>query len=188
SFSLCIAVVFQVVGLGNPGMNGSRSDRQVSGEVIVTHLQDIQLVPLRPKLLMNVNGVNVAKAASKYLISPEHILLIHDVLDKPLGKGHNGVKSCADCLHADVSDATLRVGIGRPLGETPVDRYVLGRFSQEEQNVLDTVMKQSVDVLLTYITDSQPQTSPAEGRRASRKNKARTLSPPQDTTEEQKQS
>uniref|UniRef100_A0A673MDG6 Peptidyl-tRNA hydrolase 1 homolog n=1 Tax=Sinocyclocheilus rhinocerous TaxID=307959 RepID=A0A673MDG6_9TELE len=197
--SLCIAVVFQVVGLGNPGMNGSRSDRQVSGEVIVTHLQDIQLVPLRPKLLMNVNGVNVAKAASKYLISPEHILLIHDVLDKPLGnslgidpyflhlRGHNGVKSCADCLHADVSDATLRVGIGRPLGETPVDRYVLGRFSQEEQNVLDTVMKQSVDVLLTYITDSQPQTSPAEGRRASRKNKARTLSPPQDTTEEQKQ-
>lgn len=82
----------------------------------------------------------------------------------------------------------LRVGIGRPSGKTSVDRYVLGRFSQEEQNVLDSVMKQSVDVLLTYITDSQPQTSPAEGRRASRKNKSRTPSPPQDTTGEQKQS
>uniref|UniRef100_A0A671RG10 peptidyl-tRNA hydrolase n=1 Tax=Sinocyclocheilus anshuiensis TaxID=1608454 RepID=A0A671RG10_9TELE len=215
--SHCVLLLFQVVGLGNPGMNGSRhsvgmavltmlaerlgapdswrSDRQVSGEVTVTHLQDIQLVLLRPKLLMNVNGVSVAKAASKYLISPEHILLIHDELDKPLGKfgikhggsarGHNGVRSCVDCLHTDVM-SRLCVGIGRPLGKTPVDRYVLGRFSQEEQNVLDTVMKQNV--LLTYITDSQPQTSPAEGRRASRKNKARTISPPQDTTEEQKQS
>ncbi|XP_077087963.1 peptidyl-tRNA hydrolase [Siphateles boraxobius] len=206
-----------VVGLGNPGMNGSRhsvgmavlttlaerlgtpdswrSDRQVSGEVFVTHLQDIQLVLLRPKLLMNINGVSVAKAASKFSIPPEHILLIHDELDKPLGKfgvkhggsarGHNGVRSCVDCLHTDVMPR-LRIGIGRPSGKTPVDRYVLGRFSQEEQNVLDSVMKQSVDVLLTFLTDSQPQTSPAEGRRASRKNKARVLSPLQDTTEEHK--
>ncbi len=132
-------------------------------------------------------------------------------------RGHNGVRSCVDCLHTDVSQQVfsrathqlkwfaveiqynntcwlcpqvmprLRIGIGRPSGKTTVDRYVLGRFSQEEHNVLDSVMKQSVDFLLTYITDSQPQTSPAEGRRASRKNKARTLSPPQDTTEEQKQ-
>ncbi|KAK9974327.1 hypothetical protein ABG768_022430 [Culter alburnus] len=207
-----------VVGLGNPGMSGSRHsvgmavlttlaerlgtpdswrpDREVSGEVVVTQLQDIQLVLLRPKLLMNINGVSVAKAASKFLIPPEHILLIHDELDKPLGKfgikhggsarGHNGVRSCVDCLHTDVMPR-LRIGIGRPSGKTPVDRYVLGRFSQEEQNVLDSVMKQSVDVLLTFLTDSQSQTSPAEGRRASRKNKARTLSPPQDTTEEHKQ-
>lgn len=75
---------FQVVGLGNPGMNGSRhsvgmaviaalaerlgvsdqwkSDRHVSGEVIVSVYQDTQLVLLRPKLLMNVNGVSVVKA------------------------------------------------------------------------------------------------------------------------------
>lgn len=46
--------------LGTP--DSWRSDRQVSGEVIVTHFEDIQLVLLRPKLLMNVNGVSVAKA------------------------------------------------------------------------------------------------------------------------------
>lgn len=79
-----------VVGLGNPGMNGSRhsvgmavlttlakrlgapdswrSDRQVSGEVIVTQLQDIQLILLRPKLLMNINGVSVAKAGETYCL------------------------------------------------------------------------------------------------------------------------
>uniref|UniRef100_A0A672NG61 Uncharacterized protein n=1 Tax=Sinocyclocheilus grahami TaxID=75366 RepID=A0A672NG61_SINGR len=113
--------------LGAP--DGWRSDRQVSGE--------------------QVRRIASSFPASKYLISPQHILLIHDELDKPLGKF--GIKH----------------GVSR------------------NKNVLDTVMKQSVDVLLTYITDSQPQTSPAEGRS---KNKARTLSPPQDTTEEQKQS
>ncbi|KAI7812463.1 putative peptidyl-tRNA hydrolase [Triplophysa rosa] len=207
-----------VVGLGNPGMNGSRhsvgmavltriaehlgtpdswrSDRQVSGEVIVTEHQDVQLVLLRPKLLMNVNGVSVAKAASKFLIQPEHILLIHDELDKPLGKfgikqggsarGHNGVRSCVDCLHTDVMPR-LRIGIGRPSGQTSVDRHVLGRFSQEEQKVLDSVVKQSLDVLLMYLTDSQSQSSPAEGSRASRKRKERTHSPAQDDTTVQNQ-
>ncbi|XP_056602475.1 probable peptidyl-tRNA hydrolase [Triplophysa dalaica] len=207
-----------IVGLGNPGMNGSRhsvgmavltriaehlgtldnwrSDRQVSGEVIVTEHQEVQLVLLRPKLLMNVNGVSVAKAASKFSIQPEHILLIHDELDKPLGKfgikhggsarGHNGVRSCVDCLHTDVMPR-LRIGIGRPSGQTSVERHVLGRFSQEEQKVLDSVVKQSLDVLLMYITDTQSQMSPAEGCRVSRKRKERTHSPAQEDTTGQNQ-
>lgn len=79
----------------------------------------------------------------------------------------------------------LRIGIGRPSGQTSVERHVLGRFSQEEQKVLDSVMKQSLDVLLMHLTDSQSQSSPAEGSRASRKRKERTRSPAQDDTTEQ---
>lgn len=81
----------------------------------------------------------------------------------------------------------LRIGIGRPSGQTSVERHVLGRFSQEEQKVLDSVVKQSLDVLLMYITDSQSQKSPAEGRRASRKRKEMTHSPAQDDTTGQNQ-
>ncbi|XP_070303058.1 peptidyl-tRNA hydrolase-like isoform X2 [Salvelinus sp. IW2-2015] len=76
-----------VVGLGNPGMNSSRhsvgmavlealasrlgvadswrGDRHVSGEVIVSDIQDTQIVLLRPRLLMNINGVSVAKAGEE---------------------------------------------------------------------------------------------------------------------------
>uniref|UniRef100_A0A3Q3NRR7 peptidyl-tRNA hydrolase n=1 Tax=Labrus bergylta TaxID=56723 RepID=A0A3Q3NRR7_9LABR len=124
-----------VVGLGNPGMEGTRhsvgmavlgslaarlgvaerwrGDKHVSGEVIVSEVQQTHVVLLRPRLLMNINGVSVAKAAGKYGIRPEDILLVHDDLDKPLGKisikqggsarGHNGVRSCVDCLQTDVS-------------------------------------------------------------------------------------
>uniref|UniRef100_A0A3Q3WVJ4 peptidyl-tRNA hydrolase n=1 Tax=Mola mola TaxID=94237 RepID=A0A3Q3WVJ4_MOLML len=180
-----------VVGLGNPGMEGTRhsvgmavlgalatrlgvadrwrSDKQVSGEVIVSEVEHAHVVLLRPRLLMNVNGVSVAKAAGKYGIKPEDILLVHDELDKPLGKiaikhggsarGHNGVRSCVDCLQTDVMPR-LRVGIGRPTGKTSVERHVLGRFSSEEKKVLNSVLVQSVDFLLSQLSQQDSQQEP----------------------------
>ncbi|KAJ3604546.1 hypothetical protein NHX12_029286, partial [Muraenolepis orangiensis] len=86
-------------------------DKHVSGEVIVSEIQDTTVVLLRPKLLMNINGVSVARAAAKYGVRAEDIVLVHDELDKPLGKtafkyggsarGHNGVRSCVDVLQSD---------------------------------------------------------------------------------------
>ncbi|XP_012713959.3 probable peptidyl-tRNA hydrolase [Fundulus heteroclitus] len=189
-----------VVGLGNPGMEGTRhsvgmavlgalaarlgvadrwhGDRHVSGEVILSEVQQTRLVLLRPRLLMNVNGVSVAKAAGKYGIRPEDILLVHDELDKPLGKiaikhggsarGHNGVRSCVDCLQTDVM-LRLRVGIGRPSGKTSVERHVLSRFSSEEQKVLESVLVQSVDLLISQLSQQDSPSapsSPAGGRAA----------------------
>uniref|UniRef100_A0A8C7M6H7 peptidyl-tRNA hydrolase n=1 Tax=Oncorhynchus mykiss TaxID=8022 RepID=A0A8C7M6H7_ONCMY len=184
--------LIHVVGLGNPGMNSSRhsvgmavlealasrlgvagnwrGDRHVSGEVIVSDIQDTQIVLLRPRLLMNINGVSVAKAGEEScLLDPEHILLVHDELDKPLGKlamkqggsarGHNGVRSCVECLQTDVMPR-LRIGIGRPSGKTSVDRHVLGRFSQEEQEVLSGVLEESVNILLSQLTDKENVQSP----------------------------
>lgn len=80
---LCVFVC-QVVGLGNPGMEATRhsvgmavlgalaarlgvadawrGDKHVSGEVIVSEVDHTHVVLLRPRLLMNINGVSVAKA------------------------------------------------------------------------------------------------------------------------------
>lgn len=77
-------IVCQVAGLGNPGMEATRhsvgmavlgalaarlgvadqwrGDKHVSGEVIVSEVEHTHVVLLRPRLLMNVNGVSVAKA------------------------------------------------------------------------------------------------------------------------------
>ncbi|XP_061837002.1 peptidyl-tRNA hydrolase [Nerophis lumbriciformis] len=187
-----------VVGLGNPGMESTRhsvgmavlaalaarlspgerwrGDKQVCGDVMVAEVRGARLVLLRPKVLMNMNGVSVAKAARKYGIQAEDIVLVHDELDKSLGKmsikhggsarGHNGVRSCVACLHADVM-LRLRVGIGRPVGRMSVERHVLGRFTAEEQKVLDTVLVQSVDMLLSQLSQEdqgQSSASPAGGR------------------------
>ncbi|XP_065808110.1 probable peptidyl-tRNA hydrolase [Labrus bergylta] len=202
-----------VVGLGNPGMEGTRhsvgmavlgslaarlgvaerwrGDKHVSGEVIVSEVQQTHVVLLRPRLLMNINGVSVAKAAGKYGIRPEDILLVHDDLDKPLGKisikqggsarGHNGVRSCVDCLQTDVMPR-LRVGIGRPTEKRSVERHVLGRFSSEEKKILDSVLVQSVDLLLSQFSqlsqqEPQPPSSPAGGRQAARERSSASPAP-----------
>ncbi|XP_069562049.1 peptidyl-tRNA hydrolase [Brachyistius frenatus] len=212
-----------VVGLGNPGMEETRhsvgmavlaalaarlgvadrwrGDKYVSGEVILSEVQRTHVVLLRPRLMMNVNGVSVAKAAGKYGIKPEDILLVHDELDKPLGKihikhggsarGHNGVRSCVDCLQTDVMPR-LRVGIGRPAGKTSVERHVLSRFTSEEQKVLDSVVLRSVDLLLSQLSqqDSPPLSGPAGGRQAAQKRKEmeRSASPAEDSAAAQRRS
>ncbi|XP_072289579.1 peptidyl-tRNA hydrolase [Eucyclogobius newberryi] len=172
-----------VVGLGNPGMDGTRhnvgravldalagrlgasgrwrGDRQLWAELVVCELETQRLILLKPKLLMNVNGTAVARAVRKFGVRPDDVLLVHDELDKPLGKmavklggsarGHNGVRSCVDCLGSDVM-RRLRVGIGRPLGRTSVDKHVLVRFSPDERKVLDLVLVQSVDLLLSLLS------------------------------------
>lgn len=51
----------------------------------------------------------------------------------------------------------LRVGIGRPPEKRSVERHVLGRFSSEEKKVLDSVLVQSVDLLLSQLLPSQQE-------------------------------
>ncbi|XP_039618699.1 probable peptidyl-tRNA hydrolase [Polypterus senegalus] len=186
-----------VVGLGNHGMSGTRhsvgmaaldelaarlgtadqwqTDKKVCGRVTFSEVAGIQLILLKPKLLMNINGVSVARAAEKFHINPEDIYLVHDEIDKPFGKlamknggsarGHNGVRSCVSCLGTDVM-RRLRIGIGRPTGKISVESHVLSSFSKEEQKILTEVLQQSIELLLKHITeDSGLQTSkiPQEG-------------------------
>lgn len=74
----------------------------------------------------------------------------------------------------------LRVGIGRPVGKTSVDRHVLGHFSSDERKVLNSVLVQSVDLLVSLLSEQQPQpkssSSPAGGRHAAQESQERTRS------------
>ncbi|XP_027279581.1 probable peptidyl-tRNA hydrolase isoform X3 [Cricetulus griseus] len=121
-----------VAGLGNHGMPGTRHsvgmavlgqiarrlgvaeswarDPRCAADLALAPLGDAQLVLLRPRRLMNVNGRSVAQAAKLFGLTAEEIYLVHDELDKPLGKlslklggsarGHNGVRSCICCLNS----------------------------------------------------------------------------------------
>lgn len=81
----------------------------------------------------------------------------------------------------------LRVGIGRPAGKSSVERHVLGRFSSEEKKVLDSVLVESVDLLLYQLSllgsQKKSPSSPTGGRHAaqSSKEKDRSASPAADS-------
>ncbi|XP_053329410.1 probable peptidyl-tRNA hydrolase [Spea bombifrons] len=172
----------QVVGLGNHGMAGTRhsvgmaavnllarrlnvadqwkSDKQSKADIIQTQIDGQRVVLLKPRQLMNINGKSVARAAEKYHLTPGNIYLLHDELDKPIGKvslklggsarGHNGVRSCIEYLQSDVM-VRLLVGIGRPVHHSSIVRHVLEPFTRPEQEILPQVLEQGVDMVLAHI-------------------------------------
>uniref|UniRef100_A0A8C4KY30 Peptidyl-tRNA hydrolase 1 homolog n=1 Tax=Dromaius novaehollandiae TaxID=8790 RepID=A0A8C4KY30_DRONO len=155
-----------VAGLGNYGLRGTRhsvgmavldrlagrlavadrwrADGRCCGDVAVATAHGVELVLLKPRRLMNLNGLSVASAAKMYNLSPEDIYLVHDDLDKALGKGGEGGENSNEMTR-------LRVGIGRPEGETTVTCYVLGPFSSREQEMLQQVLAQAATCLLEHI-------------------------------------
>ncbi|XP_078502777.1 putative peptidyl-tRNA hydrolase [Lissotriton helveticus] len=176
-----------IAGLGNYGMGGTRHsvgmavlqqlarrlnvadqwkvDKRCQADVVIATLGHMRLVLLKPRRLMNINGRSVASAAERFGLGPEDVYLLHDELDKPLGKvslklggsarGHNGVRSCIESLHSDVM-VRLRVGIGRPQGRTSVERHVLEVFSSSEREVLPRALEQGVELLLQHIRRRDP--------------------------------
>ncbi|DAA24225.1 TPA: peptidyl-tRNA hydrolase 1 homolog-like isoform 2 [Bos taurus] len=143
-------------------------DRRCAADLAQASLGDAQLVLLRPRRLMNLNGHSVAQAVELFGLTAEEVYLVHDELDKPLGKvalklggsarGHNGVRSCMSCLNSNAMPR-LQVGIGRPTHRDAVQAYVLGRFSPAEQELLPPVLERAVDLLLGHIHQRSRESS-----------------------------
>lgn len=105
-----------------------------------------KLVVLCPQTYMNASGRSVRKACDFFKLEPQDLLVICDDLNLPVGRlrlrangsagGQKGLADIIRCLGTD-GVARLRIGIGRPPeGWDPVD-YVLGKFSSDEQPLMD---------------------------------------------------
>lgn len=98
---------------------------------------------------MNNSGIAVKKIADYFKINPQDIFIIHDDLDLPIGEykiqfdrgpaGHNGIKSIIEHLHTQAFNR-IRVGIGKPQNNIPVEDYVLQNFSKEEQSIINKII------------------------------------------------
>ncbi|XP_070531955.1 probable peptidyl-tRNA hydrolase [Ptychodera flava] len=176
-----------IVGLGNYTMPNTRhsigmnlvnhmvrelqsswqKDKGCLGDVAIATIDGAhQLIFLKPRLFMNVNGQSILKAVKKFNISADDIYLIHDDLDLPLGKftikyggsarGHNGVRSAMNSLQSQAM-SRLRIGIGRPTRKAEVTDYVLSNFTPNEQVTIEGVIERASKLLLQNI--AQPLTT-----------------------------
>ncbi|XP_031986384.1 probable peptidyl-tRNA hydrolase isoform X2 [Corvus moneduloides] len=151
---------------------GWRTDKRCCADVTLGTAHGLELVLLKPRRFMNLNGLSVASAAEIYNLGPEDIYLVHDDLDKALGKvaiklggsarGHNGVQSCINALHSNEM-TRLRIGIGRPEGDVTVPNYVLSLFSAGEREKLEQILAQAVTCLLEHIQSRVPAESGDRG-------------------------
>ena len=89
-------------------------------------------------------------------------MVIHDDIDLAFGRlkikekgghgGHKGLKSIINAVGED-EFVRLRVGVGRSDMRRGVTDHVLGPFSAEEAGVLDTILNQARDAVVTILTE-----------------------------------
>jgi PTH1 family peptidyl-tRNA hydrolase len=128
---------------------------------------------LMPETYMNLSGESVSAAVSFLKIPINHILVVHDELDLPLGtislkysgglNGHNGLRSLKMCL-TSVDFWRLRIGIGRPEYGTVFD-WVLSDFGHDEQQALAQIMPACIDLLQQIMQQEPENLLPGWGKR-----------------------
>ncbi|HET7512731.1 MAG TPA: aminoacyl-tRNA hydrolase [Chthoniobacterales bacterium] len=161
-----------VAGLGNPGREYQRTRHNVGFMVLDRLAADAQLpwqfsskwnagwaktdvILVKPATFMNRSGEAIAAIANFYKIAAQEVLIVLDDFALPLGRlrlraqgssgGHNGLESVLDHFGTD-SVPRLRVGIGSAPVEGATD-YVLGRFFEEEQPLLDATIRRAADAV-----------------------------------------
>jgi peptidyl-tRNA hydrolase, PTH1 family len=110
-----------------------------------------QAIYATSNLYMNESGLSIKKISDYYKISPENIYIIHDDLDLPIGEwrlqfdrgaaGHNGVKSTIENLGTQAF-WRIRIGIGHPPENIPVEDYVLKPFTSDEKTIINSLIKE----------------------------------------------
>jgi len=117
----------------------------------------------KPLVFMNENGKSLRLLVKKFIrhrcgAGLEDLLVIYDDIDLPFGtmrlrtKGgpgtHKGMASCIEVLGS--SDfSRLRLGIRGDRGDRDLSEYVLEDFTREEEKIVNGVLDQAVDKVLT---------------------------------------
>ena len=108
-----------------------------------------------PQTYMNLSGESIRELVNYYKIDPEtELMVIYDDISMDVGRirmrakgssgGHNGIKNIIAELGTDVFPR-MKVGVGeKPKGWDLAD-YVLGRFSDEENEVMRRMLAKGSD-------------------------------------------
>ena len=113
---------------------------------------------LKTDTYMNESGIYVQKQVHFYKIELSDLYIIHDDLDLPVGEyrlqfdrgpaGHHGVESVIQHLGSQAFNR-IRIGIGRPSDNIPVEDYVLRPFTTEEKILIDKTIEKVVSTILS---------------------------------------
>ncbi len=114
-----------------------------------------------PQTFMNLSGEAVAAVQQFYQLPLGNILVVVDDADLPLGEirlrpgggsgGHHGLESVAQHLGSKAY-ARLRIGIGRKQEARQITGHVLGKFSAEENALLEKVLERAAGQLECWLT------------------------------------
>jgi peptidyl-tRNA hydrolase, PTH1 family len=174
--------VHVIVGLGNPGSRYQHSRHNIGFDVVdllarqhhigisqreakalcgTGGMNGQRVMLVKPQTYMNASGEAVGPVVQRHLHSGEHLIVVHDDIDLPLGKikvkrqggdaGHLGIRSLI--AHLGNGDfVRLRLGIGRPSQKADIVRYVLEPFAEADTAACQAMMLQAVQHLEQLIS------------------------------------
>lgn len=167
--------MFLIVGLGNPGKEYDGTRHNIGFEAVdyIANKYNIELnrikfkgvfgegfiggkkvILLKPTTYMNLSGDSIREAINFYKIDSEEVIVLYDDISLDVGRlrirekgsagGHNGIKSTIANLSTDVFPR-VKIGVGGPKGN--LVSHVLGRFSQDEMQVLNKTIVATSDAV-----------------------------------------
>lgn len=178
--------MWAVVGLGNPGRRYAGTRHNVgfmfvsqvakswevklrkksfhSKTVVLDRKQGKVLLAL-PQTYMNYSGHAVKGILEGRAIKPEHLLVIYDDLDIPLGEirirteggagSHRGLASIIDEIQT-TKFPRIRIGIGPIEDKNESIEFVLSKFRQQEIPLLEQSLKAAQEAL-GFILDGKTE-------------------------------
>jgi peptidyl-tRNA hydrolase, PTH1 family len=117
---------------------------------------------IQPLSFMNLSGPVVLKYARRLKIKPEHILVVYDDIDLPLGAlkirlkgssgGHNGMGSVIESFRTDIIPR-LKAGISAGYKPADLSEYVLSGFQDDELTQAENAVEQAVSECERWILE-----------------------------------
>jgi len=170
-----------IVGLGNPGHEYRNTRHNVGFKVIDALAQrhsvnswsekfggleakircnEMSVILVKPLSYMNLSGQAVQGFSAFYKVETPDILVIVDDVELPLGRlrarpgggagGHNGLKSVIQSLGTE-DFPRLRVGVGRGDDGKNLSNFVLGRFTEDEHEIISAAVLRAADATELFI-------------------------------------
>ena len=170
---------YLICGLGNPGneYEGTRhntgfmvldalakasnivfEDKRY-GYVAETSIKGRKVILLKPTTFMNLSGNAVRYWLNKENIEQHNLLVISDDISIPLGEfrlkasgsngGHNGLGHIQQLIGQNYP--RLRMGIGSDFQRGGQVDWVLGRFSSEEEKILQPTIDIALELIKSFV-------------------------------------
>lgn len=170
---------YLIIGLGNMGHEYDDTRHNIGFKVVDAvakkfevsykheHLGDLaafknrgrQIYLLKPSTYMNLSGKAIRYWVQKLGIKTEQWLVVVDEIQFELGTvrmqkkgnagGHNGLQSIQDLMQTSTYPR-LRIGIGRNFHPGGQIDYVLGKWTEKENEILPAVEKKAAEMIISF--------------------------------------
>ncbi len=155
---MVLAELTRRAGSGTNGGGTKKSAFQGETQEIMIHGERALL--LWPHTFMNRSGSSVLAARDFYKLNKEEVLIVCDDFNLPLGKlrfrpqgSAGGQKGLADVIRVFGTEEVprLRVGIGETPPEWNAADYVLGRFTRQDQPIIEEAVVRAAEGIEKWV-------------------------------------